>query len=57
MMAGANRDALLIECAADFFGAETVEYERQHPGLFRRSADQAQAGDVAEGASHRVRSG
>ena len=34
-----------VQCAADFLGVEPVDHERNHPGFFRRGAEQAQPGN------------
>ena len=55
VVAGAHRDALLVERGADVLGAEAVEHERQHAGLVGRRADHAQARDAAAAARSRTR--
>ena len=48
MLAGAHRDALLIENGARVVRVRTLEHERQHAGLVARLADDARAGDLPD---------
>ena len=48
VVAGADGDALAVECCADVLGAESVEDEREDAGFFAGGADEAEAGDAQE---------
>src|ERR1700685_1859830 len=48
VMSRTHRDAFAIEELAHFFGALTVEHERNHARFFRRVADDAKTANVDE---------
>ena len=46
VVAGSDGDSFLVQRRADVFGAESIQDEREHAGLFLCGADQVKAGDA-----------